>query len=472
MNEECAVIGYYCIKNQQPCIQKCIKSLELLQHRGRESSGISIYNDDGWSLFKGMGLVKDIYKKYTENGDVCSVIGHNRYSTSGKQSSALNDNAICDDSTYSNEVLGSIDIQPFYNAELNISMVHNGNIQGLPYETNDSKYIFDYIVAKLKLGLTYKQVFINILNDIKGVYNLILQTKHGLFLIRDRYGVRPFSYGWLNDNIVVCGSETCAFDDAIKIKDLQPGEVIYIGDDDTIAKQTTVNRKYIHKYYHMQNRLVNPAFCIFEYLYFMNHNSRLNDNAIYSYRYKLGIALAKKDDFSFTSENTIVVGSPKSGIAAGEGYALQSGIQYKQVIHKKENIGRTFILPTDEERMNACEKAFEIDDDIINKNLIIVDDTIVRGNTFKALISNLREKNPKSIHVRIAAPKIVNPCNLGIDLPTKEELITSKCDNICEYLNADSVEFLTLNDINNIVGKNNCTKICGCFEGGQKYNDW
>lgn len=467
MNEECAVVGYYCIKNNERCIQNCIKSLEKLQHRGRESSGISYYNDESWNIYHGIGLVKDIYKNYSIDIPVRSVIGHNRYSTAAKGEST-------DMGCLENSVKGSFKLQPFYDASLNFSMVHNGNIQGVSYEINDSEYIFNYIVKKMSEGFGYKHIFINLLHNFKGIYNLIIQTKDGLFLIRDRFGVRPFYYGWLNDDIIVCGSETCAFDDTTKkVKEVKPGEVIYIGDNEKIARQVNTNRKYIHKYYQLPEKNLNPSFCIFEYLYFMNHNSIVNDDSIYTYRYKLGIALAKKERIkSFTKEDTIVVGSPKSGISAGEGFALQSGFTYKQVINKKENVGRTFILPTDEERMSACEKAFEIDDCIKDKNLIVVDDTIVRGNTFKALIVNLREKKPKSIHVRIAAPKIINSCNLGIDLPTKEELITNKCDDMNKYLDADSIEFLSLEEVNRVVGYNNCRKICGCFEGGQKYNDW
>ena len=465
MNEECAIVGYYCTKNKKNCIQDCINSLDSLQHRGRESSGISFYIDGVWNVYKGFGLVKDIYEKYKNDIPVRSVIGHNRYSTSAKKINYSNDE---------NEVNATIKIQPFYDATYNISMVHNGNIQGISYEINDSEHIFNYIIEKLKKGMTYRQIFINILNEIKGIYNLIVQTKEGLFLIRDRFGVRPFYYGLLDDDIIVCASETCAFErSTTKIKEVKPGEIIYIGDDKTIAKQTTINRKYIHKYYQLNDKHINPSFCVFEYLYFMNHDSEINNMTIYNYRYKLGIALAKKErTINYEYEDTFVVGSPKSGISAGEGYAMQKGLSYKQVINKKENVGRTFILPTDKERMNACEKAFEIDDCVEDKNIIVVDDTIVRGNTFKALIAKLREKKPKTIHVRIAAPKIINPCNLGIDLPTSEELITNKCHNMCEYLDADSIEFLTLEEVNEVIGQNNCSKICGCFEGGKKYNDW
>tara|TARA_B100000073_G_scaffold222526_1_gene185305 strand:+ start:86 stop:715 length:630 start_codon:yes stop_codon:yes gene_type:complete len=209
----------------------------------------------------------------------------------------------------------------------------------------------------------------------------------------------------------------------------------------------------------------------------MNHNSKINNETLYDIRFKLGNLLAKNDissNHNLVPEETIVVGSPNSGIAAGEGYAMFSGFAYHQCIHKKENIGRTFILPTDKERKDACSKAFEFNCEIIKgKNIIIVDDTIVRGNTFKSLIIQLKNLGkPKSIHIRIASPKIVQPCNLGIDLPTKEELVVNKTNNICDYLEADSILFLTLEEIKSNVGENVCSKICGCFEKGTIYNDW
>ena len=123
---------------------------------------------------------------------------------------------------------------------------------------------------------------------------------------------------------------------------------------------------------------------------------------------------------------------------------------------------------------NRPPKAFEFDNDFIkDKNIIIVDDTIVRGNTFKSLIQQIKTLgNPKSIHIRIASPKIVEPCNLGIDLPTKEELVVNKTDDLCDYLECNSIYFLNLQEIKNVVGDNLCSKICGCFEKGEKYNDW
>jgi amidophosphoribosyltransferase len=488
MNEECAIIGYYCI-NPSVCVPNAVDSLEALQHRGRESSGISAYCErDGWTLKKGIGLVKDVFKKYRNEAQYKSVIGHNRYSTSAKKIAhveikpdtldsglVFDANGSCDVPEDSNCV---IKIQPFHNPIHGFSMVHNGNIQNVPYEKNDSQYIFEYIGGLLGEGLTmYKALQQTILN-IKGIYNIIIQNQNGLYLMRDRFAVRPFYYGVKNEGLIVCGSETVAFGEDVRdIKEVNSGEIIYIGENRDISKCNNIKPKYIHKLYRLPLAHVNPSFCIFEYFYFMNHDSYINDRSLYDIRYKLGTRMARNDvgkNADFTQENTIIVGSPNSGIAAGQGYAFFSGLNYYQCIHKKKDVGRTFILPTDRERQEACKKGFEIVSRIINgKHLIIVDDTIVRGNTFRELITQIKESSsPLSIHVRIASPKIVDRCNLGIDLPTQEELVTHKADNIAEYVGANSIGFLDLEEIKEIVGGDICTKICGCFKGGEKYNDW
>ena len=478
MHEKCAIIGYYCINNQEKCIPDCIDSLAKLQHRGRESSGISFLNENNeWRLFRGIGLVKDVYCNYKFNEPIKSIIGHNRYSTSGKEKPKVimqyNDDTDCFEDTNCKS-----QIQPFYDSSFNFSFVHNGNIQGVDYESNDSLDLFNNIIESLKSGLNMKNILINILQNKKGIYNLIIQTKDGLYLVKDRFGVRPFFYGYKSDNVIMCGSETVAAGDVIMhTEEVKPGEIIYIGENENIIPYKTKKQKLIHKLYQLPEKHIDHAFCMFEYFYFMNHKSIINKQSLYDIRFKLGNLLAKNDianNNNLNHEETIIVGSPNSGIAAGEGYAMYSGFSYNQCINKRENIGRTFILPTDKERKEACDKAFDFNIDAIKgKNIIIVDDTIVRGNTFKSLINQLKNLGkPKSIHVRIASPKIIQPCNLGIDLPTKEELVVNKTDNICDYLGADSILFLTLEEIKSNIGENICSKICGCFEKGKIYNDW
>ena len=467
LKEECAIIGYYSINGEQALINNSINSLKNSTQRCEFR--ISYRNDKNeWGLYKGNGLVK-IYLNYKNNEVIRSVIGHNRYSTSGKSSNTNDENMSNNNSNQ---------IQPFYSARYNFAMVHNGNIQKITYDQNDSRYLFNYIEEYIDKGFSMKFTLIKLLQTIKGIYNLIIQNDDGLFILRDRFGVRPFFYGYHDINTIICGSETCGFEkNTTNIKEVEPGELLYIGEKEDIIPYKTKSQKVIHKLYKLDASKINKAFCTFEYFYFMKHNSKIDNKTLYDIRFKLGTLLARNDvgkNMLFSKENTIVVGSPNSGIAAGEGYSLFSGFTYVQCIEKRNGVGRTFILPNDEERKEACSKAFHITEDIItDKNLIIVDDTIVRGNTFRSLIEQIKYVGtPKSIHVRIASPQIVDKCNLGIDLPTKEELVVHKTDDICNYLSADSILFLELDEIKEILGDNLCTKICGCFKGGQNYNDW
>ena len=195
----------------------------------------------------------------------------------------------------------------------------------------------------LDTGLSMTQALKNILIDIKGIYNIIIQTPAGLYLMRDRFGVRPFYYGTKTNNIIVCGSESVGFGtDTKDIKEVGEGEIMYIGQDLSISNSRAIRPKYIHKIYKLPLAKINSSFCIFELFYFMNHNSILEDTTLYDIRFKFGTQLANNDtgdNILFTQENTIVVGSPNSGIAAGEGYALFSGLNYVQCIKK---IRRTF----------------------------------------------------------------------------------------------------------------------------------
>ena len=191
-------------------------------------------------------------------------------------------------------------------------------------------------------------------------------------------------------------------------------------------------------------------------------------------RFKLGVKLAETEQLEFNKDSTYVIGSPNSGIPAGQGYAFHSKIEYKQYIQKKANLGRTFILPDNTQRIEKCKKGFEINEDIRDKDIIIIDDTIVRGNTITQLIEQVRNKGAKSVHVRIAAPPIKNPCNSGIDLPTHEELVAYQREeeDIRKKINADSIKFLDLSIIKEVTGDKLCTKFCPCFKNPDPMLEW
>ena len=513
IHEACGILGYYCTK-PTPCIQEFIKALSKLQHRGRESTGISyvigredtmtfdkqqgseIYDPDKdttknttndttdgygsgmntentvtWNIHKGFGEVNDVFKHKLQSPNyqqkVKTMIGHNRYSTSAK---SLDSTTPQPNQTQT--------LQPFYNSKLNIAFVHNGNIQGIDYTQNDSYYVFNIITELYTNNYNHnmEQCLRYILQNYTGVYCIIVQTNEGLFAIRDRYGVRPLFIG-VGKDIIVIGSETTAFGGEFSIvKEVGPGELYYIGNSERVVKKTTVNEKYIYKLYTLPKGRINKAFCMFEYFYFMNHESSIDSKSLYEYRYSLGIALAEKETVSFDRDDTIVIGSPNSGIAAGQGYAMRAALTYTQAILKYVGVGRTFILPTDEERKTLCEKAFHIqEDEVKGKDVIVVDDTIVRGNTFKTLVAQLRINGAKSVHIRVASPEIVSTCNMGIDIPTVKELFTDIAktqEERLRFLNVDSLVYLTNQEVKQVIGENVCTKICGCFKGGNKKLEW
>ena len=450
MNEECGIVGYYSYVHSNKILDSAIRSLHKLQHRGREGSGVSFLNftTKEFKLYKSEGLVKEVFADFDTNKICNTVIGHNRYSTSGKSTTVASPS-------------NSSHLQPFHSSKYNFSLVHNGNIHNIDYSLNDTEFLVNFIENERENKIEYKDILIKLLNSIKGIYCLIIQTEHEMYLVRDRYGVRPFYYGKLLGDVYVCGSETVAFiDKTVDINQVNPGEIVKLDNNGFTSLYTL--------------QATNPAFCLFEYLYFMDYNSQIKGEPIYNVRFKLGVKLAETEQFEFNKDSTYVIGSPNSGIPAGQGYAFHSKIEYKQYIQKKANLGRTFILPDNTQRIEKCKKGFEINEDIRDKDIIIIDDTIVRGNTITQLIEQVRNKGAKSVHVRIAAPPIKNPCNSGIDLPTHEELVAYQREeeDIRKKINADSIKFLDLSIIKEVTGDKLCTKFCPCFKNPDPMLEW
>ena len=451
MNEECGIIGYFSNVPSNTILDNAVRSLHKLQHRGREGSGVSFLNftTKKTKLFKHEGLVKDVFADFDTNKVCNTVIGHNRYSTSGKNNYM---NASITNTNY---------LQPFHSSKYNFSLVHNGNIHNINYSMNDTEYLVNYIENGRENKKEFSDILIELLNEIKGIYCLIIQTQNEMYLVRDRFGVRPFYYGEMINNIYVCGSETVAFiDKTSDINQVNPGEIIMLNSDGFTSLYTLEN--------------TNPAFCLFEYLYFMDYNSQIKGEPIYNVRFKLGVKLSEIEVTTFDTTNTLVIGSPNSGIPAGQGYAFHSKLEYKQYIQKIPDLGRTFILPDNTQRIEKCKKGFVMKEEINGKDIIIVDDSVVRGNTITQLVKQLRNKGAKSVHVRIAAPPIKNPCNSGIDLPTHEELIAYQCndEDVCRNINADSIKFLDLSVIKEVTGDKLCTKFCPCFKNPDPMLEW
>lgn len=469
MDHKCGVIGLWA--NKKIRISKCIKSLQMLQHRGRESCGIAYINETNKIKdFKGIGQISHVFNdnellELESNG----IIGHVRYSTSGKSKDDIN-------KAYD-------ECQPI--TKSNFSLVHNGNIphfkslninfKNISYEiSNDTHLVVGFIDDKLKseyieFEKNLEKILLELLDTFQGAFNLIILTPKAIYAVRDKYGYRPLCIG-KNPNSWIVASESVALVEHRFIRSVSPGEIIKIDNDGLTS---------------VMNQLVNYKKCVFELIYFMNENSLIDNKMIYQFRYLCGQTLALQENknnnnniLNLDTNNYIVIGSPNSGIPGGKGFADKLGLPYAQYLRKKPDCGRTFILPNQTERLKYLEK-FDLDvDKLKGKNIILVDDSIVRGNTIKSLNRFLKEyAQVNELHVRVLSPPIKYPCYYGVDIPTSEELIINKMsiDDIVASTGIDSLIYIDINELKSILDSTYSTaymseNFCyACFDG--KYNN-
>jgi len=423
----CGIFGIYSHTTNSELITEVINGLKLLQHRGSDGCGIAYLTSDlKLKLLKMLGKVKDGFKDYKNSEDSFICIGHVRYSTSGK---TVTENTTTTDKN--NE------LQPFIGKNKSnnlISIVHNGNIPNL--KQHDTQYILDII---LNSNLPVEETLISIMNNIAASYNLLIIVDKILYVMKDRYGIRPLCIGYKEDKVYV-SSETRPLEYCKNIREIKSGEILKISEN----KVETI---YIHPC------SVN-SLCAFELIYFMNPKSYINGQHIYSIREQLGVALATKEKIIPKKSDYIVVGIPSSGLIAARAYAKTLNLQYIQLIKKVENCvngeDRTFILINNTERIKACRKKFKFESDKIkNKKIILVDDTIVRGNVIKTVINSIKICEAKEIHVRIPAPPVVDRCQLGIAIQNKKELIMNNrtINEVKDILGVLSLNYLTLDEL-------------------------
>jgi len=444
MKEECGIFAINYYNNNPEITSNTIHGLLKLQHRGQDSAGIAYVDSNKIIEYKNEGLVKDVFSDF-KPAESKMCIGHVRYSTSNKEAT-IN----CIQPLTATSKLGTF------------SIAHNGHIHNLDQSpisksfnyTSDSDFIKEYI--KNSTLDTWDDVLIDLMNKIPGVYSLIILTTDSIYALRDRFGIRPICIG-INKEGFFVSSESCAISDYDRLMDLEPGQIIRIQDN----------------IYNIYNHPPENLRCIFEYIYFSNKNSVIDRNKISSIREDYGKQLAKQDVYLFPKDS-IVVGSPESGILAGHGYAKQSNIQYKQVLIKNPNYNRSFIMPDQESRKAVCNRKFKIDTDtcgsIEDKVIILIDDSIVRGNTIQSVIKLFKKHKIKELHIRSASPPLKNPCYFGIDMPTYDEFIANKIpsySNLAKYLDVNSIDYLSKTNMLNVMKQyNKSLNFCtACFDG-------
>jgi len=427
----CAVVGVFGSENASKI---AYYSLFAMQHRGQESSGISSADGDRIHLIKDRGLVTEIFDEDSLGllRGKCAI-GHNRYSTAGKDS--------------------VLDAQPvFARYKLGeISVAHNGNLvnkyrvrnelieNGAIFQTDMDTENIVHLIAKSKESHLIDRIR-DTIGKIEGAYCLIIQSRSKMFVIRDRYGIRPLSLGRLPDGGYIVASETCAFDlvDAKFIRDVEPGEMLIFEDGKEPISEILFKSDY------------RP--CAFEYIYFARPDSIIDGKNVYETRVKMGNILASEKP----ADVDIVLAVPDSGVAAAMGYAEGLGIDFEMGIVRNHYVGRTFIEPTQKIRdLKVKLKLSPIRYLIEGKRVAIVDDSLVRGTTSGRIVRMLRDAGATEVHMRIAAPEIKYPCRYGIDTPTKEELISNRFTpgQIADHIGADSVGFLSIDGLVDAIGR-------------------
>ena len=426
----CAVVGVF---NSPNASRVAYYALFSMQHRGQEATGISS-SDSNIRTIKNRGLVTSVFNEESFKilkGDI--AIGHNRYSTAGKDS--------------------ILDAQPIYAKYKlgEISIAHNGNLinkqkirdelieDGAIFQTSmDTENIIHLISRQKNTGLSDR--IENAVKIIKGAYSLVILSRSKMFVIRDRYGIRPLSLGKLPDGGYIVASETCAFHlvGAKFIRDVRPGEMLTFRkeQDEPISKQ-----------------LFEPDFrpCAFEYIYFAKPDSVIDGKNVYEIREKMGAALAKESPV----DADIVIPVPDSGVASSLGYSHQSKIPFEMALVRNHYVGRTFIEPTQEIRdLKVKLKLSPIAEKLKGKKVVVIDDSIVRGTTSKQIVKMLKKAGAKEVHLKIASPEIKYPCHYGIDTPSKKELMSYKFTpkEIQKYIGADSLSFLSIEALKESIG--------------------
>lgn len=428
----CAVVGIFGVEDSA---KLAYYALFAMQHRGQESSGISTSDNESIRTVKKRGLVTEVFNKEKLSflkGRMS--VGHNRYSTAGKDSQP--------------------DVQPVTATYKlgQIAIVHNGNLinkdevrkklidKGAIFQSSmDTENIIHLIAKNQKDKL--KDRIIEALSIVKGAYCLLIQSRHKMFAIRDKYGVRPLSLGKFKNGGYIVASETSSFDlvGATFVRDVRPGEMLIFeeGKDEIESIQ-----------------LFEPELrvCAFEYIYFARPDSIIDGTSVYEARKQMGAHLAKEHPV----KADLVIPVPDSGLAAALGYSREANIPFEIAIVRNHYVGRTFIEPTQQMRdLKVKLKLSPMHKILEGKSIVVIDDSLVRGTTSKQIVRMLKNAGAKEVHMRIAAPEIKHPDKYGIDTPSYKELISANYtkDEIKDYIKADTLEFLSIGALVDSIGR-------------------
>ena len=447
IHEECGVFGVFA-GEQTDVATLVYYGLYALQHRGQEACGIAVSDDGVISSYKDLGLVGDVFDsnnlKKLPLGNM--AVGHVRYSTTGGS-----DRKNCQPIEV-NHQKGKMALAHNGNLSNSYELKNKLELDGAIFHTTSDTEIIAYIITRQRLGSkSIEEAIDKTMNIIDGAYSLCVMSPQKLIACRDPYGFRPLCYGKCADGSYVIASENCALSavGAEFIRDLLPGEILVFSKDGISSITTHCNTK-------------EKKICIFEYIYFARPDSEIDGKSVHEARKKAGRILAE----TYPVDADVVIGVPDSGLDAALGFAEQSGIPYGIGLIKNKYIGRTFISPTQESRVDKVRiKLSAVESTVKDKRIVLIDDSIVRGTTSGRIVKLLREAGAKEIHMRVSAPPFLHPCYYGTDIDSEEHLIASKysVEEIAEMIGADTLGYLPKEKLSDLIdSKGFCS---ACFDG-------
>jgi amidophosphoribosyltransferase len=447
LHEECGVFGIFAPDVE--AARYTFFGLYALQHRGQEAAGIVTCDGRVAHVHKGMGLVSQVFDEDNLRYLLGHVaIGHTRYSTTGAPKLR--------------------NTQPYVIETLDgpLAIAHNGNLINAPQlrrellsrgvglsTSSDSEVVLHMLAGA---GGDWPARIRTVMARAEGAYALTILTRDAVYGVRDPWGLRPLVLGRLAGGGHVLASESCAFATigAEMVAEIQPGEIVRIDASGYEIVQGAPPQRL--------------AFCTFEQIYFARPDSLFNGKLVHQTRQKLGKQLAKEAP----ADADIVVPVPDSGTPHAIGYAQRSGIPYSEGLIKSRYIGRTFIQPSNQLRKVGVAMKFNpLPENLKGKRIVVIDDSIVRGNTSGPLVRMLRNAGAKEVHVRVACPPIKFPCFMGVDMASQDELIAANksVDEICAHIGADSLAFLSISGMMRALKAENgyCN---ACFTGDYPFS--
>ena len=446
IHEECGVFGV--LDPAGDCARTTYYGLFALQHRGQEACGIATIQDRELAFHKDLGLVGEVFSpEILDRLGGTMAVGHVRYATTG---GSRRENAQPLTLKY---VKGTL------------AVAHNGNLvnagqlrtafeyRGAIFQTTTDSELIAYAIAQERLRCaSVEEAVCQAVKGLRGAYSLLVMSPQKLIALRDPWGFRPLCMGRRGD-AVLFASESCALNavGAEFVREVEPGEIVVVEGGQVTSIRENCENAASH-------------LCIFEYIYFARPDSVLCGQSVHQARRNAGRLLAQ----ACPVEADVVIGVPDSGLDAAMGYAEESGIPYGVGLVKNRYIGRTFITPGQQSREQAVRiKLGPLKSCVEGRRVVMIDDSIVRGTTSRQIVTLLREAGATEIHMRSSAPPFIAPCHFGTDIPDRENLIACRysVEEIRQLIGADSLGFLSLEDLHRIAPDAACGFCDGCFTG-------